>query len=372
MIPLDITQERCWLEIDLDAIASNIRSVAAYTGKPVLAVIKANGCGHGLVQTARAVLAGGAKMLGVGTAGEAFELIDAKINTRILILGFVPYEAFDQLCKHGVELAIWDTAQQHALAEAAERAGRKAAVHIWVDMHMGRFGIPPENALSFLESCSKTPQFDVKGLMGHLPSVEERPEATKQHIAEFAALVSEAESKGPRPPEVHLSNSDALSFFETARFDMVRAGVIMYGAPGSDRAMPLKAAMTWKARILDIQVKPKGSTIGYGGEYVCEADARIAVIGVGYADGYRRMPKNINSVIFRGKETPVIGRVKTQNCIIILPSDTDAKVGETVTVLGTDGGACLRAEDLAARWQTNTWDVFCGISAFVPRVYHGG
>jgi alanine racemase len=370
--PENMVEERCWLEIDLDAISFNVRSIKTFTRKRVLAVVKANGCGHGLVPVAHAVLAGGAEILGVGTAGEAMELLDAGIDQRILILGFVPFTAFDRLCRRGVEFTVWNREQQLELANAANRVGRRVTVHIWADVNMGRFGAPLETISPFVRSFSDVQELELKGLMGHLPSVEERPRSTALHIARFADLVRELESEGMRPPEVHLSNSDALSFHEASWFDIVRAGVIMYGAPGSERPMLLQPATAWRARILDVQERPHGFSVGYGSEYVCEETERIAVIGVGYADGYRRIPKNVNSVIYRGAEVRVVGRLCTQNCMVALPIEVDAQVGEVVTVLGSESGITIRAEDLAKRWQTNTWDVFCGVSTWVPRVYRGG
>ncbi len=370
--PANMIEERCWLEINLDAISFNVRSIKSFTRKRVLAVIKANGCGHGLVPVAHAVLRGGAEILGVGTAGEATELLDAGIDRRILILGFVPFTSLDRLCRSGIEFTIWNREQQLELAAAAQRVGRRVTVHIWADVNMGRFGAPFETIGPFVRSFLDFPELDLRALMGHLPSVEERPRSTTLHIARFTDLVRKLESEGIRPPEVHLSNSDALSFHQASWFDIVRAGVIMYGAPGSERSMMLQPATAWKARILDIQVRPRGFSIGYGSEYTCEETEQIAVIGVGYADGFRRIPKNVNSVIYRGAEVRVVGRLCTQNCMIALPIEVDAKIGDVVTVLGSESGITIRAEDLAKRWNTNTWDVFCGVSTWVPRVYRGG
>lgn len=363
--------ERCWLEIDLDAISFNVQAIRAFTGRRVLAIVKANGCGHGAVPVSLAALAGGAEVLGVGTAQEALELLDAGIESRILVLGFVPFSLLDEVCCRGVEIAIWNAEQRQALARAADRIGRNAIAHVYVDVNMGRFGAPWDLISGFVKSCLDTPQIDVKGLMGHLPSVDERPRATALHIARFADLVHELDSHGIRPSEIHLSNSSALSYFDNSWFDMVRAGVVMYGVGGTNCPMELRPSMAWKARILDVQVRPAGFSIGYGSEYVCEESERIVVIGVGYADGYRRIPKNVNSVLSRGKNTPVVGRLCTQHCMAALPISTEAHVGDEVVLLGSEAGEAIRVEDLALRWQTNAWDVFCGISSRIPRVYWG-
>lgn len=357
--------DRNWVEVDLSAISDNVRAIAAFTGVKVLAVVKANAYGHGAPQVASAALAGGATLLGVGSAYEAMELRHAGIEGRILVMGYVPARLLDELVAASVEVAVWSDDQIDAVAAAAIRTGEIGKVHLYADVEMGRFGAPFVDIPRLFERCLADPKLQVNALMGHLPSIEEDVEATRHQINAFGRLAERIREESPVPVDIHLGSSEAIMNCPESYFDMVRAGILLYGGGSGDVDLGTRPALSWKATLLDVQFHAKGSPIGYGGEYVCPRDQYVAVVGAGYADGFRRTPKNVNSVLFQGVEVPTVGRICTQHCMIVVPEGMTARPGDEVMLLGDT----LPAIEVARRWGTNQWDVFCNINVRVPRFY---
>ena len=363
-----------FVEVDLDAIRSNITTLAASTNCAQLVVVKANAYGHGAAQVSRAAVDAGARMLGVATIGEAVELRRGGIQADLLILGPVTPQT-EQFYDREMSQVIWTKEHASFCERMAQVQGFRPKVHVEVDVGMGRFGIRARDAVEFVEFVSRRSPLDLEGVCAHLSSSDvDDPEITLSHIETFAATVNELDRRGLRPRIVHCGNSAAAMRFPAGFFDMLRLGIATYGISPVSFDIPaikLRPALSWKSVVLNLQRHAPGDRIGYGGEYVCRSEETIAVIGVGYADGFRRTPKNVNDVLLAGYRTPVVGRLCMQHCMLRLDDQTqgDVRVGDEVVMLGQQAGLEIDTVELARKWNTNDWDVVCGINPLIRREY---
>jgi alanine racemase len=360
-----------WLEIDLGAIRANIAELRRFTGRQVMAVIKANGYGHGIVETGRAALAGGASWLGVARINEAQMLRGAGIEAPILVLGYCPPEWVPLALGQRISLAVHRPDLVEAFADQARSAGGVLDVHAKFDTGMGRLGVFPEEGMPFLRQIAARPELRLQGMFTHFARADE-PEldATARQIDRFTRLVAQAESAGLRPPLVHAANSAASLYFPSAYFDMVRPGIAIYGlhpsaeAPLHDRFRP---ALAWKTRLVSVKELPAGHGVGYNFRYITSRAERIGVIPVGYADGFRRRLGNF--ALVGGRRVPVVGGVCMDQCMVQLDEVPGAAVDDEVVLIGQQGGAQITAEALGHAWGTVNYDVVCGLTARVIRLY---
>jgi alanine racemase len=360
-----------WLEVDLGAIAHNLRAMAKLTGVRIMAVVKANGYGHGLVRVARQVVEAGADYCGVARIDEALEIRQAGVSGPALVLGETPNSRLAEAVGQDVSVTIYDPAQLEPLASAARTSGRVAHVHVKVDTGMTRLGAVPQAAFGLLQALHALPGVQVDGLFTHFARADE-PEAssTDQQESLFGDLLSEVTAAGMRPPLVHAANSAAALTRPSARFDMVRPGIALYGMNPSDQVrLPagFHRALAWKARLTTVRDVPAGTGVSYGHIYVTQKDERLGVIPVGYGDGFRREAGA--RVLVHGVPAPVVGRVCMDQTIINLDAVPRAATGDEVVIVGQQGGEKLRPEDLARVWHTVGYEVVCGLSARVPRLY---
>jgi alanine racemase len=360
---------RTWTEIDLQRLRGNIRALLAFTGVKVLVVVKANAYGHGAIETAKAAISAGAEIVGVGDPEEALALRGSGFRGPVLLLGHTPSSYLPALISEGVTFSFWKKEHIDAASQAAVALGRSATLHLYMDLEMGRFGCVPEEAHDLLDYASGLPSVEIAGLMSHLPSIDEDKDLTLEQIQRFDVLAQSIRIHHPGLT-VHLSSSAGIPLYRSGYLDMVRAGIVTYGVSEAARLIPgMLPVLAWKATVLDVRTFPAGSSIGYGGEYICTDEEIIAVIGVGYADGFRRTPKNVNEAIWGGDIMPVVGRVGTQHSLMKVPRHRKILEGDTVTLLGESGGVSISAHDIASRWGTNEWDVLSAIGASVKRVY---
>jgi alanine racemase len=362
-----------WLEVDLKAIAGNVKQMRRLTGVDVMAVVKANGYGHGLVPVAREAVEAGAAYCGVARIDEALEFRAAGLSDPILVLGHTPSGRYHQAIEAGITLTVFRRSHLEALRAAASESTRPAVVHLKVDTGMSRLGAPPASAFGMLQELNQMPGVTLEGLFTHFARADEPRVATTEHQDRvFRELVEEVESAGLRPPLVHAANSAAALTRPSSRYDMVRPGIALYGMdPSAEVRLPsgFQRAITWKARITQIRDLPPGTGVSYGHAYVTTGDERIGVVPVGYGDGYRR--EDGNRVLVRGRQVPVRGRVCMDQLMIDLTDLPSVEVGEEVVLLGQQGRSLIRASDLAATWGTLNYEVTCGLSARVPRLYDG-
>lgn len=346
-----------WISVSRSALRHNFHAVrtllAQGTDRPpqLIAVVKANAFGHGAGETARIFQDAGADFFAVTTATEAMELRGAGITGRILV--FLPPlpEQIGAVLAADLDLTGCDAAGLDAVADAARASGKTAPVHLKVDTGMGRLGVLPSEAPALAQKISGTPGLRFAGIYTHFARALEKDEtATRRQFDEFDRVLRGLERAGIDPGLRHCANSAALVRFPDLRLDAVRPGTILYGQyPSAAVPRQLNLQETWRmgARVVAIRDVPAGSAIGYGGEYVTRRPSRLAVLPVGYADGFTVAPASVSSgwrglknllrpapitVTIRGKRAPVVGRVAMQVCTVDVTDVPDVSVGDVVTL----------------------------------------
>lgn len=360
-----------WLEIDLGAIRNNMHQLQAIAGCPVMAIIKANAYGHGIIEVGRAAASAGAAWLGVARLEEALALRRAGIALPLLVLGFTDAERVPEAIANQVSLAVYHPELVKAFAEQARALGQTLNVHAKFDSGMGRLGVFPEDGLEFVRLIKSCPDLNLQGVFTHLATADEPArETTDWQLGRFSTLIDALESNGLRPPLVHAANSAATLYFPKARFDLVRPGIAIYGLhPSAEAPLPdgFRPALSWKARLASVKDLPSGHGVGYGYRYVTSQPERIGVIPVGYADGFRRRLGNF--ALVGGKRVGVAGGVCMDQCMLHLDDVPGARIGDEVVLIGQQGAASITAEEIGAAWGTVNYDVVCGLTARVPRIY---
>lgn len=352
-------------------IIGNIKRINDYTDVPTMAVVKANGYGHGITEVVRAAVEAGAPYCGVARVEEAFELRRAGIDIPLLVLGYTPDERFSEAFAQDISLTFFQPQQLDVLATAAHSASQPAKVHIKVDTGMSRLGAPPELAFELLQRLSEFENVKVEGIFTHFARADERyAPTTEWQLRKFTDLLAEIDTTGLRPPIAHAANSAATLTRPNTYFDMVRVGIALYGlAPSSEVELleGMRPSLSWHARLSHIHVYPPGSGVSYGHVYTTQEEERIGVVPVGYGDGYRR--EDGNQVLIHGRRVPVVGRVCMDQVMVRLNDVLEAEIGDEVVLIGEQGSERITAEELASHWNTFNYEVVCGLSARVPRHY---
>jgi alanine racemase len=365
------------LTIDLAALRHNYLQLRRRLspGAKLLAVVKADAYGHGLVPAARTLAAAGAEYLGVASLEEGLALREAGLELPILLLmGVVPAESQAAVAAD-LDLVLYRRDVAQALEEAGRSLGKKARVHLKVDTGMGRLGLNPNEVLPFLEGIKNSSHLEVMGLISHLATADDADKTyTRKQLQEFLTLLSTARGQGWELPLSHIANSAALVEVPEAHFGMVRPGISLYGsppAPGRPWEVDLKPVMSFVTQVLQLKRLPPGCSISYGRTYTTTDWSTIAVLPVGYCNGYPRLLSNRGEVLLKGRRAPIRGRV----CMNLTMVDTShipgVAEGEPVTLLGADGGDRLSADDLAAWAETISYDIYCTLGSANPRRFVG-
>jgi alanine racemase len=362
-----------WLEINLETIRSNVRELIRISQTELMAIVKANGYGHGAAEIARASVEAGATWCGVARLEEAIALRRAGINCNILVLGYTSPDRAAEAVNHNISLTIYDQQIGEGYAEQSARLGGGLRLHIKVDTGMGRLGIAPDTALEFIERLSRLPQLNIEGIFTHFARADE-PQAstTEEQLEKFTHLIDQLSRDGVAPRYIHAANSAATLNYPHARFNLVRPGIVLYGFPPSpETPVPtgLKPGLTWKTRLTSVRTFPAGHGISYGHIYHTSRSERIGSIAIGYADGFRWINGNI--VLVHGKRVPVVGRVCMDQCMLQLDEVPDAAIGDEVVLLGGQGDEYISAEEIGERWGSFNYEVICGLSNRLPRIYLG-
>lgn len=361
-----------WLEIDLGAIKNNIRQLNEIAGVPVMAVVKANGYGHGMVATAAAAAEAGAAWFGVARIDEALALRQNGLTLPVLVLGFTPTCRIAEAVQNQISLCVYDLDYAREYAQQARACHGALKVHAKVDSGMGRLGLFPEDGLDFATELVKLNGLEFDGVFTHMARADETdPQTTLWQIGRFQTLVDQLQSCGLRPRWVHAANSASTLYFPQARFDLVRCGISIYGLHPSNEALnpaSIRPALTWKARLTSIKYLPAGHGIGYNHRYYTHKLERIGVVSAGYADGFRRRLGNF--VLVRGKRVNVVGGVCMDQFMVQLDDVPDAKIGDEVVLLGKQGDAVISAEEVGSAWGTINYEVVCGLANRLQRVYY--
>ena len=364
-----------WVEIDLTAIKTNVAVLVKQAGRAELwATVKANGYGHGAVEVARTALSAGARGLCVALADEAHQLRQAKIVAPILIVSEQPEVAFEQMLRDEVVATVYNEATINSYAAVAARLGVVSKVHLKVDTGMHRVGVPVASAMARVEQIIAAKSLQLDGVYTHfaaadLPSHDE----TAKQQRRFDDFVAELDRKKMRPKYVHTSNSAAMLRSLNAVTDIARVGIAIYGiAPSNETetvARGLRPAMSLHARVSHVQRLEAGEGVSYGLRTRLEKSANIATLPLGYADGVpRRLWSVGGEVLIGGKRCPIVG-VVTMDQLMVNCGEIDVKIGDQAVLLGAQGDEVISANEIATRLDTIGYEIVCGVSARVPRVY---
>jgi len=368
--------QRAWAEIDLSALANNIRVVRGHlpgARTKILAVVKANAYGHGAVAVAMKALASGCHALGVGDSTEALELRESGITGPVLILGAIIEEEVARVVEYDVAVTVHSTDLLPLLEGEARRQHRVLRVHLKVDTGMGRLGASTKSAPEVARVILASPHLELEGLCTHLSSVASTdPSFTQEQLTRFRAVLGELEADGVRPRLIHVANSVGLFTFPNAHYDMVRPGISLYGMdPGlfARLKLPLLPVLALKTRIAFLKGVVAGSTIGYDQSYTPSRDTKIATCPIGYADGYPHRLTNRGTVLVRGRRCPVVGKVMMDYILVDVGELSEVGVGDEVTLIGRDGIEEVRVEELAREVGTLPYEITCRLGERVKRIY---
>jgi alanine racemase len=365
------------LAIDLAALRHNYRQLRRLCapGVKLMAVVKADAYGHGLLPAARALAGEGADYLGVGSLEEGLALRQAGITLPVLLLlGILPEEA-EKAVAADLEVALFRQDVAQSLAAAAAAQGKIAGVHLKVDTGMGRLGLMPEEVLPFLEGLRACPRLEVRGLTSHLAVADlEDKSYTFRQLEQFTGLLQATRNQGWALPLSHIANSAALWELKDAHFAMVRPGIMLYGSPPApERQMPvdLQPVMSLATQVLQVKRLPPGESISYGCTFTTTDWCRLAVLPVGYANGYSRLFSNRGEVLIRGLRAPIRGRVCMNLTMVEVTHLPEVQAGEPVVLLGQSGRARLTGDELAGWAQTISYEIYLALGNANPRRYLG-
>ncbi|RLP93071.1 alanine racemase [Micromonospora sp. CV4] len=362
--------------IDLDAIANNVRTIAAVAGTPLMAVVKADGFGHGAVPVARAALRAGAGWLGVTSASEALALRAAGITAPTLSWLHRPDDDFGQLIAAGVDIGVSTTTHLHAVVDAAHRLSVPATVQLKADTGLSRNGAAGDDwpeLVGWARKYEVEGGVRVRGVWSHLTDADEpgSPRLVPQ-VAAFEEALRVARSAGLDPDLVHLANSAAALAAPRTRFDLCRIGLALYGVdpfgPNGPGDVGLHAAMTLRTTVVNVKRVPAGTGVSYGPGYVTRAPTTLALLPLGYADGLTRAAEGRAEVWLGGRRRPIVGRIAMDQCVVDA-GDRPVAIGDPVVVFGPGHGD--RAQPTVADWArwagTNPHEILTGVGARVAR-----
>ena len=363
-------------EIYLDNIVHNLSEVKRWVGKKVkiMGVVKANAYGHGACQVAKVLIENGVSYLGVATIEEALELRECGINIPILVFGYTPLPQAKELIVHNITQTVFDINYVKDLERIALNVGKKAKVHVKVDTGMGRIGYTDLNvAEKEIEKMMEMEGVEVEGIFSHFATSDEKDKTyAEQQFDMFKKLLESLKQKEINIPLKHIANSGAIIDLKYTYLDMVRPGIVLYGSYPSEeveRPLDLKQTMGFKTKIVHIKEVPEGTSISYGRTFITKRKSKIATLPVGYADGFNRLLSNNHHVLVKGKYAPVIGRICMDQTMLDVTDIEGVEVGDDVTIFGNQDGEKITAEEIAKKLNTIPYEVYCGISSRVPRIY---
>ena len=362
-----------WAEIDAAALAANAAALAAHVGPDVavMAMVKANGYGHGAVLAARCMLAGGARWLGVSSPEEALQLRGAGVDAPMLIVGWSPPSSHRALIAASVDITVYDLDEVEALTSRARAAGRAARVHLKVDSGMGRLGARLEQVHRVLRAIAAArPHLRLVGIFTHFADADgEDPRFTHLQHERFLPIAEAARDLEP-DILVHCSNSAATLRFPEMHHDLVRPGIALYGyaPPQSAGVVELRPALTLAACVTQVKTVRAGDTVGYGRTWTAARDTRVATVAAGYADGVHISQSNRGCVLIGGMRCPIVGRVSMDMISVDVAAVDGVAAGDEAIVIGGRPGAGLGADEVGEAGGTVAYEVLCAVSARVPRI----
>ncbi|MGF7032498.1 alanine racemase [Paenibacillus mucilaginosus] len=369
-----------WADISLDAIEHNTRTTKAMLAPSCrfMAVVKADGYGHGAAETAEAALRGGADHLAVAFVDEALHLRRSGITAPVLVLGYTPPHAVEPAVRAGVSLTVFT---EDVLAEAiacTDRLAMPLRVHFKADTGMTRVGVTtPEELVQLVRLAAASRYVQTEGLFTHFACADGPDDRyTREQFAAFEAYRAALRQNGLHVPLHHCCNSAATLRYPELHLDLIRFGISLYGLLPSEECRPegrhLQPAMSLRTRIVSLRRIPPGRTVSYGGTFTAQRETLIATLPVGYADGLSRRLSGRGSALVRGRRAPIAGRVCMDQTMLDVTDVPGAAVGDEVTLFGSSGGSDLPVDEVAELMDTISYETVCLIGKRVPRVYTRG
>ncbi len=366
--------DNTYAKIDLDAIADNFDAICKKAGKAVMAVVKADAYGHGAIAVAR-LLEEKCAFFCVASILEALELRNAGLRKPILILGHTPTEAFAAAIQNDIRPTIFRYEDAVALSDTAQSLGKTACFHFAVDTGMSRIGFQvTDTDADHCAAIASLPGLSAEGLFSHFATADckdlTRARSQAERFARFDQMLRE---RGVCIPIRHLDNSAGIMNFG-CHYEMVRSGIITYGLyPSNEVApslLPLRPALSWHSRIINLRLLPPGRQISYGGTFETTRPTMVATIPVGYADGYRRNLSGRFYVLIRGEKAPILGRICMDQMMVDVTDIPGVQHGDPVILIGSSGSRHISIEEIAAKADSFNYEFACGISRRVPRIYY--
>ena len=369
--------KRTWAEVDLDAIAHNIREIRKITNPnaQIMAVVKADAYGHGFLEVTKTLLENGADRLAVAVLQEGKQLRSRGVTVPILILGASGEETVEDLINFDITPSVFTYDFAKALSYEAERKEKVTKIHIKIDTGMSRIGFlagdDNEEIANEIIKISKLPYIEVEGIFSHFAASDEYDTSyTHMQFERFMDVCNKLNEKGLDVPIKHICNSAGIMMYPEMHLDMVRPGVILYGMYPSDEVdksrLDLKPAMTLKSTVTHIKDVPAGRGVSYGREYITEGTTKIATVPIGYADGYLRKLAKEGKMIVNGTLVPIVGRICMDQCMIDVTNVNNIDRGDEVIIFGKTG---VTIDDLASWLETINYEVSCVIGKRIPRIY---
>ncbi len=343
-----------------------------------MAVVKADGYGHGALPCARIAVECGADYLGAGVVEEGIELRQSGIDTPILVLGSIFPDEAEDLVRHDLATIVCTLSLAQALAKAAEKQNKTVSVHIKIDTGMNRLGVTPENLPELLNQICELPNLKLEGISTHFASADDEDlSITQAQLKKFHTALTILQNDDV--PIIHSANTSALFKFPESHFDMVRPGLILYGALPSpslqailnekENLSPFQPVMQWKSQIILVKSISKGQPISYSGSFTTKRDSLIATLPIGYADGLHRSLSNKMEVLIRGKRAPQIGNICMDMTLIDVTDIQDVQAEDEIVLFGKQGDQLIAVEEMATKGDTIAYEILCNVGKRVPRVY---
>ncbi|MDX2078813.1 MAG: alanine racemase [bacterium] len=361
-----------WVEINFDALAGNIRAIKRGLSPEttLMAVVKSDAYGHGAISVAETALANGAGYLGVSSLEEALILRDAGIVAPIIALNYTPFHLVHEAIQQNITLALFDLTVARTYDRIARENNGKVRVHVKIDTGIGRLGVLPDDALTLFRNLLSLKNIEVEGIYTHFSVADEKSDHTANQLTIFKNLLRDIQTLGYKFKYIHAGNSAGTLAHPDGHFTMARTGAAMYGIhPSPIVSLPtdFNPVMSWKTIIAQVKTLPPNHPIGYGNTYTTQTHETIAVIPVGYADGFRRAPHSWREVLVHGQRAKVIGRVSMEKSVISISHIPDVSVGDEVVLLGKQGSDHITAEEIASQLGTISYEVVCSVLPRVPR-----
>nr|WP_035799970.1 alanine racemase [Crocosphaera chwakensis] len=373
----EIIRKRAWVEIDLSALSHNVRQIKQLLSPKtaLMAVVKADAYGHGAIAVAQTALQAGASALAVATLGEGIELREAGITAPILILGAINTpEEIAAIAHWNLEPTLCYPEQAMVVSQTLSQCEKVLPVHLKLDTGMSRLGIPWHQGTEFVTLVKQLPYLNLRSVYSHLATADD-PDPSHMYLQHkrFKSAIANLKTQGIGPPRLHFANSAATLIAPQLHYDLVRVGLGLYGlypAPHLRSIVPLKPVLQVKAKITQIKSIPTNTGVSYGYQFVSDRPMKIAVVGIGYADGVPRNLSNRLQVLIQGQRVRQIGAITMDQLMLDVSHLRQVKVGDVVTLIGQDGDYEITADHWARMLGTISWEILCGFKHRLPRIKH--